>query len=403
MVSVDEAYRIVLENISTLPIQEVNIKEAVGLCLAEDAVSDIDMPPFDKSAMDGYAVIAEDTLSPSGTPVELQVIEEVTAGQFPMKKVERGQATKIMTGAALPQGADAVTKVEDTEPLEGNRVKILKGVEKGKNISPRGEDFQAGQVVIKRTTVLRPQEIGVLAMIGMEKVKVYSTPKIGIITTGNELVEVSCKPARGQIRESNSYSLAAQVFQARAEAERLGTARDDRKSLITAIKRGLKKDLLLITGGVSMGESDLVVSVLKELGVNLFFEKIAMRPGKPMVFGKYYKTAVFGLPGNPVATYVSFELFVRPAIRKMMGFTKLSRTVIKARLETPLRSKGERKEFRPAWLHPEDGKFFVSAVEWHGSADLLGTTKGNSLLIVPESVESLPVGQEVEVILTGEI
>ncbi len=400
MISVDEAYRIVLDNISILPVQEVNIKRAVGLCLAEDAVSDIDMPPFDKSSMDGYAVITEDTLQ---TPAELEVIEGVAAGQLPTKKLERGQVTKIMTGAALPQGADAVIKVEDTEPLEGNRVRLLRGVRKGENVSPRGEDFQAGQVVLKRATHLRPQEIGVLAMIGLGKIKVYSIPKVGIISTGDELIDVSRKPIGGQIRDSNSYSLAAQVLQTGAEVECIGTARDEHKSLVPLIKKGLRKDVLLLTGGVSMGEYDLVVGVLKELGVNLFFEKVAMKPGKPMVFGKYYKTAVFALPGNPVATYVSFELFVRPAIRKMMGFTQLRRTVLKAQLETPLRSRGERREFRPAWLHLEDGRFFASAVEWHGSADLLGTTKGNSLLIVPEGVESLSVGQEVEVMLTGEL
>src|SRR3989338_10721912 len=184
MINVDEAYRIILENIGTLPIQEVNIKGAVGLCLAEDAVADIDMPPFDKSSMDGYAVIAEDTLSASGQPVELDVIEGVAAGQLPQKKVERGQATKIMTGAALPQGADAVIKVEDTEPMQGPKVRLLKGMKKGENVCPRGEDFQAGQVVLKRATTLRPQEIGILAMIGMGKVKVYSSPKVGISSTG---------------------------------------------------------------------------------------------------------------------------------------------------------------------------------------------------------------------------
>ena len=340
MINVDEAYRIILENIGTLPIQEVNIKGAVGLCLAEDAVSDIDMPPFDKSSMDGYAVIAEDTISASGQPVELDVIEGVAAGQMPKKKVERGQATKIMTGAALPQGADAVIKVEDTEPMQGNKVRLLRGMKKGENVSPRGEDFQAGQVVIKRATALRPQEIGILAMIGMGKVKVYSSPKVGISSTGDELVEVGRKPIGGQIRDSNSHCLAAQVSLTRAEVECFGTARDDRKSLIHMIKKGLRKDLLILTGGVSMGECDLVVGVLKELGVNLFFEKVAMKPGKPIVFGKHYKTAVFALPGNPVATYVSFELFVRPAIRKMMGFTQLSRTIVKAQLETPLRSRG---------------------------------------------------------------
>lgn len=400
MISVEEAYRIVLENVSTLPPIRVNIKEASGFCLAEDVVSDIDMPPFDKSAMDGYAVIAEDALS---TPVELEIVESIAAGFLPQKGTGRGQSAKIMTGAAIPRGADAVIKVEDTESLEDGRVRLLRSVRKGENICIKGEDFQAGQVVLRKGTALRPQEIGVLAMVGIEKVMVFPAPRVGIIATGDELVEIGRKPAPGQIRDSNSYCLAAQAKELRAEVEFLGTAGDKKQEIIPLVKKGLKKDVLLLTGGVSMGEYDLVVDVLKVLSINTFFEKVSLRPGKPVVFGKKYKTVIFALPGNPVSTYVTFELFVRPALRKMMGFGSLSRPTVKAEMEGDISRKRRRREYRPACLRIEDGRFRVCPVEWHGSADLLGTTKANSLLIVPEETEELSPGMEVEVMITGEL
>lgn len=399
MITVEEACRIVLDNVKVLPPKVVDIRAATGLCLAENVSSDMDMPPFDKSAMDGYAVIAEDTLNP---PASLSVVERIAAGFAPTRRLETGQASKIMTGAAIPAGADSVIKVEDTEELNNGQVKLLKRVKKGENVCWKGEDFQAGQVVLKRGSTLRPQEIGVLAMVGVKKVKVFSPPKVGIISTGDELVDISRRPGMGQIRDSNSYGLAAQVSQLQAEAGFLGNARDDRRAIIPLVKKGMKKDVLLLTGGVSMGEYDLVVDVLKELGINIFFQRVALRPGKPVVFGKRGETVVFALPGNPVSTYVTFELFVRPAMRKMMGYSSLSRPKVRAQLGVEVLHKRTRREYRPALLEVKDGRFYVTPVEWHGSADLLGTTRGNSLLIIPEDTEKLSTGQEVEVMLTGE-
>lgn len=398
MIGVAEAYRIVLDNVSTLPTKAVDIRDAVGFCLAEDIESDIDMPPFDKSAMDGYAVIAED--STDGT--ELLVIENITAGTIPLKTVGKGQSSKIMTGVSIPPGANSVIKVEDTEELDNGRIRIKKRVKKGENICRKGEDFKAWQVVLEKGKILRPQEIGVLAMVGVQKVKVFSAPRVGIISTGDELIKVGHKPKAGQIRDSNSYSLAAQVKQTLAVVEFLGCARDEKSKILPLIKKGLKRDVLILTGGVSMGEYDLVVDALQDAGVDIFFHKVAIRPGKPIVFGKKQKTAVFGLPGNPVATYVNFELFVGPAIRKMMGFTDVRRTIVKAQLEVELSRKRARREYRPARLRMADGKFYVAPVEWHGSADLLGATRGNSLLIIPEETDKIPQGGEVEVMVTGE-
>ncbi|MCP4363734.1 MAG: molybdopterin molybdotransferase MoeA [Planctomycetes bacterium] len=398
MIGVDEAYRIIQENVSALPHRTVGIREAAGHCLAEDVVSDIDMPPYDKSAMDGYAVIAEDAVPDA----ELEMIENIVAGYVPTKTVRRGQVSKIMTGASVPLGADSVIKVEETETLGTGRVRLLKEVKWGANICITGEDFKAGDLVLKKGKELRPQEIGVLAMVGAKKVKVFSTPRLGIISTGDELVGVNQRPKAGQIRDSNSYSLYAQAVQTRADVDMLGSARDKKSEILSLLKKGLRRNIVLLTGGVSLGEYDIVVDVLQDAGVEIFFHKVALRPGKPIVFGRTKQTLVFGLPGNPVATYVNFELFVRPAIRRMMGFQDAQRMVIKAELEVDIARKRTRREYRPACLRMDSGKFYVAPVEWHGSADLLGATRGNSLLILPEDKSPLSSGDEVDVMVTGE-
>lgn len=400
MIGVDEAYRIIQENVSALPPRTVGIKEAAGYCLAEDVVSDIDMPPYEKSAMDGYAVIAEDAVPGA----ELEMIENIAAGYVPTKTVRRGQVSKIMTGASVPPGADSVIKVEETEALGTGRVRLLKEVKWGANICITGEDFKACDIVLKEGKELRPQEIGVLAMVGAKRVKVFSTPRLGIISTGDELVGINKKPRAGQIRDSNSYSLYAQAVQTRAHVELLGSARDKKIEILSLLKKGLRRDIVLLTGGVSVGEYDIVVDVLQEAGVEIFFHKVALRPGKPIVFGRSKQTLVFGLPGNPVATYVNFELFVRPTIRRMMGFEdeNAQRMVIKAELEVDIARKRTRREYRPACLRMDSGRFYVAPVEWHGSADLLGATRGNSLLILPEDKNPLSSGDEVDVMVTGE-
>ncbi|HHT9130500.1 MAG TPA: molybdopterin molybdotransferase MoeA [Candidatus Brocadiaceae bacterium] len=397
MISVDTAVKIVTDVLESLPPKTVSFESALGLCLAQDVQSDIDMPPFNRSAMDGYAVIAEDT---TNAPVELTIIENIAAGYLPKKKVSRGQTSKIMTGAAVPEGADAVVKFEETEDLPANnRVKILKPANKGSNISKHGEDMQAGQTVLYKGMSLRPQEIGILATVGKSQVAVFPPPTIGIISTGTELVNVGSKPSLAQIRNSNGYSLAAQARRMKAEVEILGIVKDTKEEITSTIQRGLNKDILILSGGVSMGEYDLVGDVMKDLGTHIYFEKVALRPGKPVIFGKKDKTLIFALPGNPVASFVTFELFIYPAIRKMMGFTTLNRTTLKASLDTEILVKRRRREYRPAFLRLQDNAWFVSPVEWHGSADLLSTTRANCLLIVREDAEKLAKGQLVDVVL----
>lgn len=397
MISVDEAKKIIIENVSPLAPIEVCFEDALDFCLAEDVRSDIDMPPFNRSAMDGYAVIAEDTKT---APVVLKIIENIAAGDMPAKKVSHECVSKIMTGASVPEGADAVVRFEDTEDTgEEDRVKILKSVKTGTNISNRGEDMQIGQIVLHAGMQIRPQEIGILATVGKSVVKVYPAPAVGIISTGNELVNVDEKPSPVQIRNSNSYSLAAQARRMNAGVEILGIAGDRKEDIVRIMTQGLQKDVLILSGGVSMGEYDLVGDVLKEAGVRIYFEKVALRPGKPVIFGKKDKTLIFALPGNPVASLVTFELFIYPAMRKLMGFSSLGRTTVAALLETDISTKRRRREFRPAWCQWKENTWSVSLVEWHGSADLLATTKANCLLIIPEETETFSKGQLIDIIL----
>lgn len=395
MISVDEAVKIALDAVTTLQPKNVYLEDALGFCLAQDVLSDIDMPPFDRSAMDGYAVVAEDCVS---VPAFLTVIEDIAAGHIPTKKVACGFASKIMTGASVPDGADAVVKFEETEVYDDNRVKILRPVTKGSNISKRGEDMQAGRVVLQSGMLIRPQEIGILATVGKSRVEVYPSPTVGIASTGSELVDIDIRPSAVQIRNSNSYSLSAQARCLKANVEILGIVKDNIEDTISIIKKGLEKDILILSGGVSMGEYDLVGKTLKDLNTHIYFEKVALRPGKPVIFGKKDNTLIFALPGNPVASFVTFELFIYPVIRKMMGFTNQQRTITKATLEVDIPVKRRRREYRPAFIRLHNNTWLVSPVEWHGSADLLATTKANCLLIVREDVEKLRQGQLVDTI-----
>lgn len=396
MISVDTAIKIVEDTIAPLSVKTIPFENSLGFCLAQDMQSDIDMPPFDRSAMDGYAVIAEDTTT---APVELAVIEDIAAGHMPTKTISRGQASKIMTGAAVPEGANAVVKFEETEDLStNNRVKILRSIDRGRNISNRGEDMQVGQTVLRKGMSIRPQEIGILATIGKSHIGVFSAPTVGIISTGDELVDVGLKPSVAQIRNSNGYSLSAQARRLKAEVEILGIVKDTKEEISNMMRRGFRKDILILSGGVSMGEYDLVGDVMKDLNTHVYFEKVALRPGKPVIFGRKDTTFIFALPGNPVASFVTFELFIYPAIRKMMGFTDIHRTTLKASLETEILVRRKRREYRPAFLRMHNNTLLVSPVEWHGSADLLATTRANCLLIVREDAEKLAAGQLVDVI-----
>ncbi|MDA0837537.1 MAG: molybdopterin molybdotransferase MoeA [Planctomycetota bacterium] len=314
MLPVDRSIEIVLETAQTLTTEPVPLTASQGRVLAEPALADADMPPFDRSIMDGYALIASDTRADKAT---LQVIEEIFAGDTPQKKLQSGQAAKIMTGAPIPEGADCVVMVENTTLNERGQVVVHEKSEVGKNINQRAEFVSRGDVLIESGTRLRSMELGVLAFIGCVNPLVYRKPVCAILSTGDELVDASQTPGPGQIRNSNIYCLAAQLARAGADVRVLGIGRDNPAELSALIGEGLKADILVSTGGASVGEKDFIGQILKQHGVEIHFDKVALKPGKPTLFGSRDRTLVFGLPGNPLSALVSCELFVLSAIRKM--------------------------------------------------------------------------------------
>jgi molybdopterin molybdotransferase len=369
----------------------------LGLVLAEDIHSDLDMPPFDKALMDGYAIRAADLTEGRG---ELTVIEEVTAGQTPARRVAAGQATRIMTGAPMPAGADAVVMIERCQSLDGARVRIEdRPPSPGQNILPRGREMRRGDCVVPAGTRLRPAEFGVLATVGRTAAQVHPAPRVAVLPTGDEIVETANTPGPGQIRNGNGPMLLAQVARAGGVPRALGIARDHRESLRPLIDEGLQADVLLLSGGVSAGKLDLVPEVLRDAGVRPHFHKIRMKPGKPLFFGTRGQTLVFGLPGNPVSTFVCFELFVRPALQKLRGESDTGPPQVRANLVKEFAARNDRPTYHPAWLHQaEEGNWQARAVEWFGSPDLRGLLQSNALLVLPAGEYRWPAGEMLDVI-----
>ncbi|MDP6381454.1 MAG: molybdopterin molybdotransferase MoeA, partial [Phycisphaerae bacterium] len=347
--------------------------------------------PFDKSAMDGYATRSGDLRD---LPAELDVIEEIPAGVWPQKSVQAGQCAKIMTGAPVPSGADCVVMVEKTEPAGDGRVRIIQG-EKKSNICRCGEDIARGQEVLEAGHRIRPEEVGLLASVGGARVKVIRRPSVAILATGNEIVPPEQTPGPGQIRNANSYSVAAQVRRAGFDAHDLGIGRDTRDELADKIREGLRRDVLVISGGVSAGDYDFVPVVLKDVGVAIHFEKVAIKPGKPTVFGTHPGGLVFGLPGNPVSSLVVFRLFVLPALMKMSGDKRPAQRFVDVVLAEPLKNRKGRRAHVPAILTFEDGRWCARLPQYHGSADLVALSKANALVIVPTEAERVEAGETV--------
>jgi len=379
MISSQEALQIVLGEARRLEAVLVPLAEALGARLAEAAVADSDLPPFDKSAMDGYAVRAADV---ARLPADLAVIEELPAGQAPSRPLAPGTCAKIMTGAPVPSGADLVVPVEDTERPPDGRVHILRVSPDRRHICPRGEDVRRGEAVLEAGCVLRPQEIGLLASVGCDRVPIYRWPRVAVLATGEELVPVSAVPGPGQIRNSNSSSLLACCRAAGVAADDLGVARDEKTDLRAKIAEGLTRDVLIVSGGVSMGEWDFVPKVFEEAGVAVRFATVRMKPGKPTVFGTCGGRLVFGLPGNPVSTLVGFRFFVRPALRKMMGHPDPAPQPLDARLLAPVKVRDDRTTFVPAVLRCAADGWGATPLSTHGPADLVGFSKADGLIIL---------------------
>ena len=397
MVEVATALETVLGRAAVLPTEAVLLPLALGRVLVEAIESDIDSPPYTKSLMDGYAVRSADCIGPA----TLTIVEEVAAGRMPTRAVAAGQATRIMTGAPIPDGADAVVPHEETE-AGGTSVRIGRAVHKGEFILERGREMRAGEVVVLKGTSLTPQAIGLLAAVGRMSMRVHRTPRVAVLATGDELVEVNEKPGPGQIRNSNGPMLCALASRAGATVEYLGIAGDDRERLSRLVARGLDvADVLVLAGGVSAGKFDLVPDVLKNQGVTAHFHKVRMKPGKPLLFGSRGDRLVFGLPGNPVSSFVGFELFVRPALRKMMGHEVTGPTFVSVRLAAPFAAKNDRPTYLGARLDRSNG-LRVHPTATFGSADLRGLLSAEALVSLPAGSVELAAQEHLPTLILGE-
>lgn len=395
----DEAMARVAHHVHPLPVEECYLPEAHGRVLAETVTAAHPVPPFDNSTVDGFAVKAEDLRhATSEHPVELEVVGEVSAGDPGDVAFGNGQAVRIMTGAPIPADADAIVMLEWTE-WSGTRVRVMRPGTAGQFVRRAGEDIQPGSVVIEAGTRLRPAAIGVLASVGVVNVQVHRTPRLAVLATGDELLALGEELAPGRIRGTNQYVLAGLARECGAQVTDLGVARDDRADLAQRIEQARAYDVLLTSGGVSVGDRDHVQEVLLGAGFEKVFWRVATSPGKPLLFGKLGDTLVFGLPGNPVSSSVAFENFVRPALGKLEGDAGGERIVVRAVTDTALSGPEDRRHFARVSVTWRPDGYHVDEVRPHGSGNLMSMVKANGLAVLPEGVRAVEVGSGVDVIL----
>jgi molybdopterin molybdotransferase len=400
MISVEEALERMLGEIKALNVTQLALPEALGLVLAEDVVAQEDMPPFANSAMDGFALLSRDSQPRDGHPARLRVTGGVAAGYVADHQVEEGTAMRIMTGAPVPPGADTVIEVELTrsDRPDSEWVEIMKAVTPGNNIRPAGEDMQRGQTVLLRGTEIGPWEIGVLATVGWAKVAVTRRARVAVLSTGDEIVDVDQPLQPGKIRNSNGYLLEAAIRQAGAEPHRLGIAQDTIESLREKFSEAMKYDLIITSGGVSVGDFDLVKNIMTEQG-EINFWRINMRPGKPVAFGHIGGVPLLGLPGNPVSAAVTFELFGRPVIRKMLGHTRLLRPQIDVVVEDGINERVMRRHYVRAHVTWQNGRFLARTTGNQGSHITTSLLNANALVIVPEGGAQIHPGEMAKAIM----
>ena len=409
MISVDQALEKVLEQVDLLEAEERPILDCLGQVLAEDVLSAIDIPPLDNSAMDGFAVRSADTRGAGArSPRVLKVIETVAAGAVAGSKVEPGTAVRIMTGAPVPDGADSVVRFEDTDESERPgtpaEIGVLIELAPGTDIRRAGEDIAAGALVLSKGTALRASEIGVLASLGLSKVKVIRRPVVAILATGDEIVDINKPLGPGKIYNSNSYSLAALVRRYGAVAKVLGIASDTESSLLAKLGSGQEADVIVTSGGVSLGDYDVVREVLAKEG-EIIFWRVREKPGKPVIFGvikgvsKGKKIPFFGLAGNPVSAMVNFELFVRPAILKMMGRKNLAKPTVRAVVEDAIVNNDGRRVFTRVMVEKRGEEYFARLTGPQGSGILTSMALANGLAIIPEDEPGVKPGDVVEVMM----
>jgi molybdopterin molybdotransferase len=403
LLSVDEARERILSHFHPVKTEILPLAESSNRVLAEDIRAADDLPLFDNSSMDGFAIRAEDIVTAtSDSPRSLRVVADIPAGTSPAVSIGPGEAARIMTGAHMPPGADSVVPVEDTDfhdrsagTTAPKEVQIFNTASVGKNVRPRGMDLHAGDVVLHAGRHLKPQDLGLLAMLGISRVPVYKIPRIALLSSGDELIPVDAPLEPGKIRDSNSYMLAALIEEAGAEVIRLGVAKDNFESVRTLFEKAayLRVDLVLSSAGVSVGAFDYVKEVIETNG-SMDFWRVNMRPGKPVAFGQYRDVAFIGLPGNPVSAFVGFEVFVRPAIQRMKGLLGGGRQKVRVRAEEQIDSDG-RESYLRGEIREENGVLIAHLSGHQGSGNLHSLVQGNALLIIPAGVKCVPAGQEI--------
>jgi molybdopterin molybdotransferase len=400
MMSVEEALARILAEIQALPTTQVPLSEALGLVLAQDIVAQEDIPPFSNSAMDGFALLSRDSQPRSGQPPRLRVTGGVAAGYVADQAVTEGTTMRIMTGAPVPPGADTVIQVELTrsEDPQSEWVEIMQAVPPGNNIRPAGEDMHRGQTILLQGNEIGSWEIGVLATLGWANVPVTRRPHIAIVATGDEVIDVDEPLRPGKIRNSNSYLLEAAVRLAGAIPHRLGVARDTVESLREKFTEAIQYDLIITSGGVSVGDFDLVKNIMAEQG-HVDFWRINMRPGKPVAFGSIGNVPLLGLPGNPVSAAVTFELFGRPVIRKMLGHTRLLRPQVDVVVTDGVNERVMRRHYVRAWVEWRDGRFVARTTGNQGSHITTSLLHTNALIIVPEGGVQIQAGGSAKAIM----
>jgi len=397
MVSVEEALKRILDSVSPLGLEKVSVLDALGRVIGEDIYAGRAIPPKDHSAMDGYALRSVDTRGTSPeNPVVLDAIEDIAAGAIPKMRIEAGQAARIMTGAPLPEGADAIVRMEDARK-EANRVILIAEARIGQDIRRAGDDVRIGEKVISRGEIIRPAEVGMLASLGRSFISIYQRPLVAIIATGDELAEIDEPPTPWKIVGSNSYSLAALVRECGGIPLQAGIAKDRLEDLSAKFRAAMRADLILSSGGVSVGDYDLVKELMKEAGNRMQFWQVAMKPGRPLAFGSLGDIPIVGLPGNPVATVVCFEQFIRPAILKMMGHVNLFRRTVRARLREDIKKKKGTRHFIRARIQRDGEDYIVVTTGKQGSGVLKSMVRANGLIVLPEEATVVRKGATVTV------
>jgi molybdopterin molybdotransferase len=398
-----EAARAILHTVQALTTERVPLVDALARVAAESVSSPVDLPHWDNSAMDGYAVRSDDVKGKC--PIELQITDHIRAGSFPAKGIAVGECARIFTGAPIPQGSDGVIRQEDTTPLEGDRIRINNDRDVNRNIRFRGEDVRRNTVLVRRGSELGPAQIGVLASVAKAQTLVHRRPTVAILASGDEIADLEEATAileGRKIASSNTYTLTALVRMAGGCPKVLGIARDDPQDLQTRLASAAEADLLITSGGVSVGEHDYMRSVLQDLGTQIRFWRVRMRPGAPVAFGVWDEIPWIGLPGNPVSTMVTFELFVRPAIRVMLGHSRPFRQVVPVRLTEPISLHGRLQHFLRAVVEERDSELTARLTGPQGSGILTSMAKANALLIVPENQQELSADTALTAILLDE-